>query len=98
MTKDKRKGIVAGYKKRGPTGRFLFMMAIVSVVFTVVGFVLGLLSSEYYYNRSQKASRNLANVTMSRPVPFVRKFPVVIDDGSNIQIMPAPGRYGAAFS
>ena len=75
-----------------------FHMAIVSLICTVVGFILGLFFSEYLFIRSQRASRHLANVTMSRPVPFVRKFPVVIDDGSNIQIMPAPGRYGAAFS
>lgn len=93
MTKDKRKGVIAGYKKLGLTDRFLL-----PVVFTVVGFLLGLLSSECYYNRSKKASRHLANVTMSRPVPFIRKFPVVIDDGTNIQTMHTPGRYVAAFS
>ena len=78
--------------------RFLFWLAIASVVFTVVGFVLGVLSSEYYYGRSQRASRHLANVTMSRPVPVIRRFPVVIEDGTNTQTMAAPGRYGAAFS
>ena len=98
MTEDKRTGIVAGYKKLGPTGRFVFQLSIVSLVFTVVGFFIGLLSSEYYYTRSEKASRHLANVTMSRPVPFVYKFPVIIDDGGNIQIMPRPGRYVAGFS
>jgi hypothetical protein len=98
MTTDKRKGILAGYRKLGPTGRFVFWLSIASVLFTIVGFVLGVVSSEYYYIRSQRASRHLANVTMSRPVPFVRRFPVIVEDGTNSQTMPTPGRYSAAFS
>jgi hypothetical protein len=95
---DRREGVAAGYRKLGPTGRLIFWLTIASVVCTVVGFLAGLLFSEYYYIRSQRASRQLANVTMSRPVPFVRKFPVIVEDGTNMQIMPTPGRYVAAFS
>ena len=98
MTADRRKGIFAGYRKLGPTGRFIFVLSVASAVFTAVGFLLGFLSSEYYYVRSQKASRHLANVTTSRPTPFVRRFPVVIEDGTNTQVMPGPGRYAPAFS
>lgn len=98
MTEDKRKGILAGYKKLGPASRILFWFTIVSVPATVFGFILGLCSSEYYYNRSQRYARHLANITMSRPVPFVRKFPVIIEDGGNTQKMPRPGRYAPAFS
>lgn len=98
MTKDKRKGIAAGYKKLGPTGRLVFWCTIASAVCTVVGFMLGLFFSECLFIRSQRASRHLANVTMSRPVPFVRKFPVIIDDGTNTQEMPSPGRYAAMSS
>ncbi len=96
MTKDKRIGLVADYNKLGLTGRIQKVIA--PVVFTIIGFLLGLLSSEYYYNRSQRASRYLANVTMSRPVPFVRKFPVILDDGTNKQEITAPGRYDAMIS
>ncbi|MCJ7777082.1 MAG: hypothetical protein MUP16_02060 [Sedimentisphaerales bacterium] len=98
MIEDRRKGVRAGYERLGPTARFLFRIAIFSVLLTVIGYILGLLSSEYYYARSQRAARHLANVTMSRPVPFVLKFPVIIEDGGNIQEMPTPGRYRPAIS
>jgi len=98
LTEDKRKGVRAGYKKLGPTSRILFWIAIVSVPLTVFGYLLGLFSSEYYYARSQRDARHLANITMSRPVPFVRKFPVIIEDGGNTQEMPTPGRYRPAIS
>jgi hypothetical protein len=98
LTEDKRKGVVAGYKKLGSTSRILFWIAIVSVPLTVFGYFLGLLSSEYYYARSQRDARHLANITMSRPVPFVRKFPVIIEDGGNIQEMRTPGRYSPLIS
>ena len=98
MTEDKRKGVVAGYKKLGPTSRILFWIAIVSVPLTVFGYFLGLHSSEYYYARSQRDARHLANITMPRPVPFVRKFPVIIEDGGNTQEMRTPGRYSPLIS
>lgn len=98
MTEDKRKGVVAGYKKLGPTSRFIFRITIASMVFTVFGYLLGLLSSEYYYARSQRDAGHLANITRSRPVPFVRKFPVIIEDGGNTQEMRTPGRYSPLIS
>ncbi|MCX5645743.1 MAG: hypothetical protein NTZ17_13860 [Phycisphaerae bacterium] len=98
MAEDRHKGVLAGYKKLGPTSRFVFLLSIASAVFTVVGFVLGLIFSEYYYIRSQRASMHFANVTMARPTPSVRKFPVIIEDGTNTQTMPTPGRYAPAFS
>lgn len=98
MTNDKRKGFFAGYKKLGPTGRFILQATIASIVLTVFGFFLGLFSSEYYYDRSQRDAIHLANITRSRPVPFVRKFPVIIEDGNNIQVMTKPGRYRPIYS
>jgi len=94
LTKDKRKGFCAGYKKLGPTSRILFWIAIASIAFSVLAHPLGWL----FYARSQRAARHLANITRSRPVPFVRKFPVIIEDGSNTQEMRIPGRYSPAIS
>jgi hypothetical protein len=37
---DMRKGLVAGYKKLGPTGRFLFWCAIIAIVLAVVFFII----------------------------------------------------------
>ena len=37
---DMRKGIVAGYKKLGPTGRFLFWCAIIAIVLAIVIFII----------------------------------------------------------
>ena len=97
MTEDKRKGVRAGYEKLGPTARFMVQMTVAGVIFTIFGYLLGFLSSECYYARSQRAARHLSNITRSRPIPFVWKFPVVIEDGSNMQEISAPGRYHSAF-
>lgn len=37
---DKRKGLIAGYKKLGPTGRFLFWCAIIAIVLTAIIFII----------------------------------------------------------
>jgi hypothetical protein len=78
-----------------PDYQFSLVLAVGGVV---LGFALGVLSSEYYYARSQRASRNLAYLIMSRPVPFVRKLPVIINDGGNIQLMITSGRYLPAIN
>ena len=70
---------------------------IVSVALTVFGYFLGGFCSKYYYAQSQRDARRLANITRSRPIPFVWKFPVVIEDGSNMQKIGAPRRYHSAF-
>ncbi len=71
--------------------------SIFSVALAVIFYFLGVFSSEYYYARSQRTARHLANITRSRPIPFVWKFPVVIEDGSNMQEISAPRRYHSAF-
>ncbi len=37
---DMRKGLIAGYKKLGPTGRFLFFCAIIGIILAVVFFII----------------------------------------------------------
>ena len=93
LTKDNRKGVLVGYKRLGPVSRFLFWIAVASVAFSVLAHPLGWL----FYACSQRAARHLANITRSRPIPFVWKFPVVIEDGSNMQEISAPRRYHSAF-
>lgn len=68
------------------------------IVIAVLTFILGILVTYAFSALSERTSRHRANVALSRPVPFVRKFPVMIDDGTNVQIMPKPGRYVAGSS
>lgn len=69
-----------------------------AITTTLVAFILGVVITYLAFTCSERASRHRANAALSRPVPFVRKFPVVIDDGGNIQTIGAPGRYRAITS
>jgi len=98
LTKDRRKGLRAAYKKSGPFNRFVFWGTIVAIVIAVVALILTLLFGVYIYALTKRDAIHLTNITRTRPVPFVRKFPVIIEDGGNTQVLPKPQRYSPIYS